>query len=159
MNVKFYECVNERKIFLNKSHQKFTWEGVEPTTLWLSDHCSTIFTITFSYNYLFFIKFKSCPFWFVDSPFCCKCSYDIQQEDICIKPRSIGFQVWKVLLVKIRLMKQSSPKLQNVWRKGTLNLWTSSFLLHHFSHSNISICRKWRKFKPVFFINDSLWSS
>ncbi len=28
-------CVNERKIFLKKSHQKLTWEGVEPTTLWL----------------------------------------------------------------------------------------------------------------------------
>jgi hypothetical protein len=33
MNVKFYECVNERKIFLKKSHQKLTREGVEPTTL------------------------------------------------------------------------------------------------------------------------------
>ncbi len=129
MNVKFYECVNEKKIFLKKSHQKLTCRGVEPTTLWLADHCSTIFTITYSYNWIFFRTNKSCPFWFVDSPFCCKCSYDIQQEDICIKPRSIRFQVWKVLLVKIRLMKQSSPKLQNVCRIGTLDLWTTSFLL------------------------------
>ena len=36
-------CVNERKIFLKKSHQKLTWEGVEPTTLWLPDHCSINF--------------------------------------------------------------------------------------------------------------------
>ena len=78
---------------------------------------------------ILFITSKSCLFWFVDSPFCCKCSYDIQQEDICIKPRSIRFQVWKVLLVEIRLKKQSSPKLQNVWRNGTLVHWTSSFLL------------------------------
>ncbi len=39
-------------------------------------------------KYYFYIRCKSCPFWFVDSPFCCKCSYDIQQEDICIKPRN-----------------------------------------------------------------------
>ena len=31
-----------------------TWEGVEPTTLWLPDHCSTNFTITFSYNQVLF---------------------------------------------------------------------------------------------------------
>ncbi len=142
MNVKFYECVNEIKIYLKKMHWKLIWDGVEPTTLWLPDHCSTIFTITFSYNSLFFITCKSWPFWCVDSPFCCKCSYDIQQEDICIKPRSIGFQVWKVLLVKIRLMKQSIPELQNVRRKGTLDIWTSSFLLYYFSHSNLSTWRK-----------------
>ncbi len=145
----------KEKYFFKKSHQKLTWEGVELTTLWLPDYCSTIFTITFFYDWIFFMTCKSCPFW---SPFCCKCSFDIQQEDICIKPRSIGFQVWKLLLVKIRLMGQSSPKLQIVWRKGTLDLWTSSFLLWHFSHSNILTWRKWWKFKPVF-INDSLWSS
>ena len=47
-------CVNERKIFFKKSHQKLTWERVEPTTLWLPDHCSTIFTISFSYNWVLF---------------------------------------------------------------------------------------------------------
>ncbi len=46
MNVKFYEYVNEikKKKFSKKC------EGVEPTTLWLPDPSSTIFTITFSNN-------------------------------------------------------------------------------------------------------------
>ncbi len=42
MNAIYYECVNEKKTL-----KKVT--GVEPTTLWLLVHCSTIFTITFSY--------------------------------------------------------------------------------------------------------------
>ena len=110
-------------LILNYKHVRTAGLTVQTTALPTSP------SLSLTIQYYFFIRCKSCPFWFVDSPFCCKCSYDLQQEDICIKPRSIGFQVWKVLLVKIRLMKQSSPKLQNVWRNGTLDLWTSSFLL------------------------------
>ncbi len=102
-----------------------TLERVEPTTLWLPDHCSTIFTITFSYNYIFFITCKSCPFWFVDSPFCCKCSYDIQQEDICIKPRSIGFRFEKFYLSKSDLCNRVA---QNSKLFGGKEPWTFGLL-------------------------------
>jgi hypothetical protein len=42
MNAIYYECVNEKKM-------KKKVAGIEPTTLCLLVHCSTIFTITFSY--------------------------------------------------------------------------------------------------------------
>ena len=95
---------------------------------------------------ILFIRCKSCPFWFVDSPFCCKCSYDIQQEDICIKPRSIGFQVWKVLLVKIRLKKQNSPTSKMIggkepWSFGLLAFCssTSAIQTYHLGESEENI--------------------
>ncbi len=89
---------------------------------------------------IFLYYIKSCPFWFVDSPFCCKCSYDIQQEDICIKPRSIGLQVWKVLLVKIRLMKQNSQNSKMIDGKEP---WTFGYLAFCSNTSAIETYQLW----------------
>jgi hypothetical protein len=56
MNAIYYECVNEKKNLKKVAE-------VEPSTLCLLVHCSTIFTITFSYytQTNFYIKSKPCP--------------------------------------------------------------------------------------------------
>ena len=58
MNAIYYECVNERKIFFLKEVVE-----VEPTTMCLLVHSSTIFTNTLSSSIQtnFYIKSKPCP--------------------------------------------------------------------------------------------------
>jgi hypothetical protein len=57
MNAIYYECVNERKKISKKVVK------VEPTTMCLLVHCSTIFTNTFSSSDQtnVYIKSKPCP--------------------------------------------------------------------------------------------------
>jgi hypothetical protein len=85
--------MKERKKF-KKSHQKLTCVGVEPTTLCFRDHHSTILTTIFPYyiSNFFKINLNYARSHFLITLFC-KCSFDIQQKDICIKPWSIEFEV------------------------------------------------------------------
>ncbi len=86
MNVWMNEKNSKR---VDRSHLKLTCVGVEPTTLWILVHRSTIFAINPSY---ILVKLRDAHFNFLIAIFC-KCSYDIQEEDIYIKPWSIEFQV------------------------------------------------------------------
>ncbi len=89
MNVWMNEKDSKR---VDRSHQKLTCVGVEPTTLWELVHRSTIFAINPSYISNILLKLRGAQFNFLIA-ILCKCSYDIQEEDIYIKPWSIEFQV------------------------------------------------------------------
>ncbi len=105
MNVKFYECVNEKKF--KKESPKFDPRG--------NRTCNLVFPCSLLYHlhhhillyilYFFMPNLNHAQFNFLAGlllQILKKWSYDNQQEDIYIKPPSIEFLVWKGLLVTLR---------------------------------------------------------